>query len=122
MATTPDGGTEDRFERQELPFRLRINLLPKHLIRAVKNKIENDGGVVKGIKHNGDGVVVLTGRARGGKLNDATFGRRMRGEGEWAETFNQLFHVTRKRVGLDRPMPELSTAAFRRPGQQLTLF
>jgi DNA repair photolyase len=59
---------------------------------------------------------------RGGQLNDPRFGVRMRGEGEWAETFNRLFHVARKRAGLDRPLPELSTAAFRRPGQQLTLF
>jgi DNA repair photolyase len=59
---------------------------------------------------------------RGGRLNDSRFGVRMRGEGEWAETFNRLFHVTRKRVGLDGPLPATSAAAFRRPGQQLTLF
>ena len=59
---------------------------------------------------------------RGGKLNDSRFGVRMRGEGEWAETFNQLFKVARRKVGLDRPLPEVSAAAFRRPGQQLTLF
>ena len=59
---------------------------------------------------------------RGGKLNDPNFGSRMRGEGEWAAAFNRLFHVARKRAGLDRPLPELSAAAFRRPGQQPTLF
>lgn len=59
---------------------------------------------------------------RGGKLNDSRFGVRMRGEGPWADTFNRLFKVTRKRVGLDGPLPEVSAAAFRRPGRQLTLF
>jgi DNA repair photolyase len=59
---------------------------------------------------------------RGGRLNDPRFGVRMRGEGLWAETFNRLFKITRKKVGLDGPLPALSAEAFRRPGQQLTLF
>jgi hypothetical protein len=46
----------------------------------------------------------------------------MRGEGLWAETFNRLFKVARKKAGLDGPLPALSAEAFRRPGQQLTLF
>src|SRR5262249_1763997 len=72
----------------------------------------------------GGGAKVL-GRVRemrGGKLNEPRFGMRMRGDGVWAGTFNQLFHVTRQKVGLDRPLPELSTAAFRRPNHQPTLF
>ncbi|HEY3787288.1 MAG TPA: PA0069 family radical SAM protein [Urbifossiella sp.] len=59
---------------------------------------------------------------RGGELNDSRFGSRMRGEGLWAETFNQLFHVSRKKVGLDKPMPRLSREHFRRPVRQPTLF
>ena len=70
----------------------------------------------------GDKVLGRIRDTRGGKLNDSRFGVRMRGEGEWAETFNQLFKVARRKVGLDRPLPEVSAAAFRRPGQQLTLF
>ena len=31
--------------------------------------------------------------ARGGKLNDSTFGRRMRGEGEWADVFSRMFKL-----------------------------
>jgi DNA repair photolyase len=62
---------------------------------------------------------------RGGKLYDARYAVRGRGEGPWAEQLRTLFHVTRDRLGLDRP-PELSTAAFRRPGAtplpQLDLF
>ena len=53
---------------------------------------------------------------RGGKLNAATFGARMRGEGVQAEQFAQLFRVARQRAGLAESGPELSTAAFRRPG------
>jgi DNA repair photolyase len=75
-------------------------------------------------RHFGGGQKVLSRvrDARGGKLNDPRFGMRMRAEGEWADTFNQLFHVARRRVGLERPMPGLSTAAFRRPIRQPTLF
>ncbi len=60
---------------------------------------------------------------RGGRLNDARFGSRMRGEGIYAQQLAQLFRVARRRAGLDRPGPELSTEAFRRPGgTQLDLF
>jgi DNA repair photolyase len=51
---------------------------------------------------------------RGGKLYDAAFEVRGRGEGPWADQLRALFRVTRDRLGLDR-RPELSTDAFRRP-------
>lgn len=51
---------------------------------------------------------------RGGQLNDARFGSRMRGEGLFAEQISQLFHVGCRRVGLAVRAPTLSTAAFRR--------
>jgi DNA repair photolyase len=59
---------------------------------------------------------------RGGKLYDAKFGDRMRGEGVFAEQIRALFETSRRRAGLDRPQPELSTAAFRRPGEQRSLW
>ncbi|HUO86728.1 MAG TPA: PA0069 family radical SAM protein [Thermoanaerobaculia bacterium] len=59
---------------------------------------------------------------RGGKLYDATFGNRMRGEGPFAEQIRALFVSSRRRAGLDRPRPELSTAAFRRTGEQRSLW
>jgi DNA repair photolyase len=59
---------------------------------------------------------------RGGRLNDPRFGSRMRGEGVWAEQIATLFAGARRRHGLDGPRPALSTAAFRRPGEQLGLF
>lgn len=53
---------------------------------------------------------------RGGKLNDPSFGSRMRGEGIFADQISQMFHVARRKVGLPEDGPELSAAAFRRPG------
>jgi DNA repair photolyase len=52
---------------------------------------------------------------RGGRLNDARFGSRMRGAGEYAEQMGRVFRTYRRRFGLDGERAELSTAAFRRP-------
>ncbi|MDH3465789.1 MAG: PA0069 family radical SAM protein [Gammaproteobacteria bacterium] len=49
---------------------------------------------------------------RGGRENDAKFGRRMRGAGEYANLIAQRFRIASKRFGVDRPMPELDTAQF----------
>ena len=60
---------------------------------------------------------------RGGKLNDANFNSRMRGEGVWAEQLQQMFHVAARKHGLNQRDYDLSTAHFRRPGgTQLPLF
>jgi DNA repair photolyase len=61
---------------------------------------------------------------RGGQLYDARFGSRMRGEGLYADQIRATFETFKKRYGLDRSYPELSTAAFRKPGvaEQLGLF
>ncbi len=53
---------------------------------------------------------------RGGKLYDPAFGRRMRGEGIFAEQIGRVFEVAARRAGLNRAEPKLSTAHFRRPG------
>src|SRR5579885_702005 len=61
---------------------------------------------------------------RGGRLSDATFGRRQSGAGEYAAQIAALFAAAARRCGLDRPLPPLSAAAFRRPpgaGEQLRL-
>lgn len=58
----------------------------------------------------------------GGKLNEGEFGKRMRGEGILAKQTAKLFAVACRRAGIPGKMPELSTAAFRRPaGAQLEL-
>jgi DNA repair photolyase len=53
---------------------------------------------------------------RDGRLSDSRFGRRMRGEGVFADQIRELFISSCKRYGLATAPPELSTAAFRRPG------
>ncbi len=60
---------------------------------------------------------------RGGELNVSDWGKRLRGEGIFAEQIRALFHAAARRAGLNSRHPELSTAHFRRPGgMQLELF
>jgi DNA repair photolyase len=60
---------------------------------------------------------------RGGKLNDPNFKTRMRGEGIFAEQMAELFQLARKKAGIDKRWPELTTKHFRRPGTpQLSFF
>ncbi len=59
---------------------------------------------------------------RGGELHDSRFGKRMRGEGIFAKQVGDLFHLVRRQHGLARRGIEHSTAAFRRPNEQLSLF
>ena len=54
---------------------------------------------------------------RGGRLNDPKLVSRMKGQGPMAEQVMQLFHVARRKAGLEGPPAELSTAAFRRPAE-----
>ena len=60
---------------------------------------------------------------RGGKLYDAEFGKRMRGEGIFADQMDRLFDVACRKAGIAGNRLELSTAAFRRPAKdQFELF
>ncbi len=61
-------------------------------------------------------VIARVREARGGAMNDATFGRRMRGSGAYAEQHRALFRLTRRRLALGSP-PTLSGDAFRVPGR-----
>lgn len=67
-------------------------------------------------------ILGLIGDLRGGKLNDANFGSRMRGEGPVAENLRQMFKIYSKKFGLNEREFELSSAHFARPGDQLTFF
>jgi DNA repair photolyase len=61
---------------------------------------------------------------RDGRLNDTCYGRRLRGEGPYAEQISALFEAAAHRHGLDQPLPSLNATAFRRPpraGEQLAL-
>jgi DNA repair photolyase len=53
---------------------------------------------------------------RDGKLNNAEFGSRMRGEGIFAEQIERMFDVACRKAGLPNGRLELSTEHFRRPG------
>ena len=59
----------------------------------------------------------------GGQLNDSRFGKRMRGEGLFADQIASLFKLACRQAGLTNSGPALSTAAFRHPADpQLSLF
>ena len=60
---------------------------------------------------------------RGGKLNESEFGKRMQGEGIFAEQMTQMFDVACRKAGIAGRGPRLSTAAFRTAaGKQLNLW
>jgi DNA repair photolyase len=59
---------------------------------------------------------------RDGRLNDTRYGRRLRGQGAYAEQIGALFTAAARRHGLDQPLPPLNASAFLRPrraGEQL---
>ena len=58
---------------------------------------------------------------RGGQLYNSQFGKRMHGEGVYAEHIEQMFMSARARYGLDKPTTPLSAAHFRRVEPQLSL-
>ena len=69
--------------------------------------------------------MALVRQMRGGKDYDAAWNTRMRGTGPYAEMMARRFHLTAKRLELNRPQPPLNTNSFRRPpllGDQLRLF
>ncbi len=62
---------------------------------------------------------------RGGELNSAQFGERMRGTGVMADQFSALFKILLKKHQLDQPMPPLDRSQFTPPADkhgQLRLF
>jgi hypothetical protein len=59
---------------------------------------------------------------RGGKLYDAEFGKRMRGEGFFAEQLHALYKVAHRKAGFPQDAPPLSTTSFRVPSAQMELF
>ena len=75
-----------------------------------------------------DRAARIMGRVRelhGGREYDPAFGKRMTGEGVWAELHRQRFAVALKRLGLAKGWPPLRTDLFGPParaGDQLSLF
>ncbi len=52
----------------------------------------------------------------GGNVNDSQFGRRMVGEGQFAQTIQQLFRVSRRKHFAGRTMPPIDLTKFRKGG------
>ncbi|MDF0602368.1 PA0069 family radical SAM protein [Psychromarinibacter sp. C21-152] len=70
-------------------------------------------------------VMARVREAHGGRDYDPEWGRRMRGQGQYAELIAARFRVAVKRLGLTHDLPPLRTDLFRvppRPGDQLELF
>jgi DNA repair photolyase len=57
----------------------------------------------------------------GGNVNDSQFGRRMSGEGNFADVIHQLFRTSKKKYFGDRKMPPMNLTKFRKGGN-LSLF
>lgn len=67
-------------------------------------------------------VMSIIKQMRGGKEYDATFGKRMRGEGEFANLLEARFRVACKKFQLNcTPSPVLDTMSFKRPNQSQQL-
>jgi len=71
-------------------------------------------------------VLELIRGVRGGELYDSTWGKRMRGEGPYAELLRRRFQLARKRLGLDayKARWDLDLTLFKPPpkvGDQLSL-
>jgi len=71
-----------------------------------------------------DHVASLIRQTRGGRLNDGTFGRRMRDQGPVAAQIGAMFQLWARRFDLHRPSEALSSRAFVKPddARQMKLF
>lgn len=72
-----------------------------------------------------DRILKLIRETRGGKDYDADWGKRMKGEGTYAQLLGKRFDIAVNRLKLDRQPPPLRTDLFKPPlakGNQLALF
>jgi DNA repair photolyase len=69
-----------------------------------------------------DKVLKQVTQAHGGTMNDSTWGRRLKGEGELPEVIGQMFAMAKRQHMPGRSIPELRTDLFRVPQSQLSLF
>ena len=70
--------------------------------------------------HFPDRAARIMGRVRdlhGGKEYDAAWGKRMTGEGPFADLIAQRFSIATRRLGLAHALPRLRCDMFRRPGR-----
>jgi len=83
-----------------------------------------DDWLARHFPHRRARVKSLMTQARGGKLYDATWHQRMRGQGPYAEQIRQTFNLFATRHNLRHSLPPLNRSAFRRPQDtaQMSLF
>jgi DNA repair photolyase len=68
-------------------------------------------------------IIAQISAMHGGSVSDSEFGRRMKGEGEFASTVRQVFRVMQRKYFAGRSMPALRSDLFQRPPEgQLDLF
>lgn len=68
-------------------------------------------------------ILAQTSALHGGAMSETVTGRRMKGEGEFAQSIGRLFNVMRDRYFTGRSLPALNVAAFKPPEHgQLDLF
>ncbi len=81
--------------------------------------------LMRKLPHKRDRILARIRDTRGGAMNDAQFGRRLRGEGEYAEHIVRTYQVFTQKLGLDGDLPPYGRTQFRPPrqaGGQLKLF
>lgn len=77
----------------------------------------------KAFPDKADKVLNMIKACHDGKLNDSEFGRRMRGEGNIAESIHQLFRMAVNRFMAGRQMPEFDYSLFvPKGGKQTSMF
>ncbi|WP_241499127.1 PA0069 family radical SAM protein [Rufibacter ruber] len=82
-----------------------------------------DDWVTKAYPERASKVLNQIKSCHGGTLNDSQFGRRMVGEGKWAETIRSLFKISYQKHFKDRQMPAYDLSLFTpKSGKQLTFF
>ena len=87
---------------------------------AIKELFES--WLLRNFPEKRDKVLSRIREVRGGKLNDPRFGSRMSGEGAIADAIADVFKLACRKAGIEGRGPKLSTASFRRPGEQRQLF
>ena len=79
--------------------------------------------VHKNYPDRADKVLNQIAACHGGQINDSTFGRRMTGEGQWAQAIHNLFRVTKEKYMKGRHMKPYNYNLFcTKAGKQLGLF
>ena len=66
-------------------------------------------------------VFSLVAQARGGREYDATFGKRMTGEGAYADLIATRMRLAKTRLGYAKARITLDASAFTKPGEQFSL-